>query len=282
MAKPPQSDCRKTGVLCLPSSARFLFARGRPFTCSARSLARSSVAMIFTVRSSCLLPILLCFIVFAIPSSASESDHKYQIGDPVTLWVNKVGPYNNPQETYNYFSLPFCHPSDNPSHKWGGLGEVLGGNELIDSQIEVKFQKNVDRSSICQLELDSSKVQQFRDAIENTYWFEFFMGFVGEHHDKSNDNRHLLFTHKNIVIKYNKDQVFIFNIVSEPIIHVNLTQDTLKPLEVGKTIDLIYSVRWIPTNITFARRFDVYLDYPFFEHQWSLSISCDWDKCCPL
>ncbi|KAI9123766.1 hypothetical protein K1719_005066 [Acacia pycnantha] len=34
---------------------------------------------------------------------ASESDHRYQQGEPVTLWVNKVGPCNNPQETYNHF-----------------------------------------------------------------------------------------------------------------------------------------------------------------------------------
>jgi transmembrane 9 superfamily member 3 len=61
------------------------------------------------------------------------------VEDPVALWVNKVGPYNNPQETYNYYSLPFCHRSDNPVHKWGGLGEVLGGNELIDSEIKIKF-----------------------------------------------------------------------------------------------------------------------------------------------
>ncbi|XP_058189495.1 transmembrane 9 superfamily member 1-like [Rhododendron vialii] len=49
----------------------------------------------------------------------------YQSDYPVTLWVNKVGPYNNPQETYNYYSLPFCHQSSNAAHKWGGLGEVL-------------------------------------------------------------------------------------------------------------------------------------------------------------
>lgn len=67
---------------------------------------------------------------------------QYQSDEPVTLWVNKVGPYNNPQETYNYYSLPFCHPPGNPAHKWGGLGEVLGGNELIDSQIEIKFKSN--------------------------------------------------------------------------------------------------------------------------------------------
>lgn len=68
---------------------------------------------------------------------------QYGADEAVKLWVNKVGPYNNPQETYNYYSLPFCKPSENPAHRWGGLGEVLGGNELIDSQIEIKFLSNV-------------------------------------------------------------------------------------------------------------------------------------------
>ncbi|KAM7470350.1 hypothetical protein LguiA_008533 [Lonicera macranthoides] len=221
----------------------------------------------------------------------------YQSDDSVTLWVNKVGPYNNPQETYNYYSLPFCHAPGNAGHKWGGLGEVLGGNELIDSQIDIKFQKNVEKSTICELELDEAKVKQFKDAIESSYWFEFFMaltflcyfqlsdlvcfvsgmmntlsqmichygvssyhfiGFVGEQHaDRTSDNKHVLYTHKNIIVKYNKDQI----------IHVNLTQESPKPLEVGRILDMTYSVKWIPTNITFARRFDVYLDYPFFEHQ---------------
>ncbi|KAE8686757.1 Transmembrane 9 superfamily member 3 [Hibiscus syriacus] len=215
--------------------------------------------MFSTVRSSFLL------FFFLSPAFASESDHKYKPDDPVTLWVNKVGPYNNPQETYNYYILPFCHPGNNPAHKWGGLGEVLGGNELIDSEIDIKFQKNVDKSTICQLELDEVKVRQFKDAIENSYWFEFFVddlplwGFVGElHPDKNSDNgKHVFYTHKNIVIKYNKNQI----------IHVNLTQENPKPLEVDRVLEMTYSVKWIPTNVTFARRFDVYLDYPFFEHQ---------------
>lgn len=66
---------------------------------------------------------------------------QYKDGEPVRLWVNKVGPYDNPQETYNYYYLPFCAPRDagKPKHKWGGLGEVLQGNELIDSQLDIKF-----------------------------------------------------------------------------------------------------------------------------------------------
>ncbi|CAH8381920.1 unnamed protein product [Eruca vesicaria subsp. sativa] len=126
-----------------------------------------------------LFPAVACvFLLLPLlsPALASESDHKFQANEQVTLWVNKVGPYNNPQETYNYYSLPFCRKNENSVHKWGGLGEVLGGNELIDSQIDIKFLKNVDRSVICHLELDEAKVKQFKDAIENSYWFELFMG----------------------------------------------------------------------------------------------------------
>ncbi|XP_023740131.1 transmembrane 9 superfamily member 1 [Lactuca sativa] len=204
------------------------------------------------------------FLFILSPVFASEYDHKYQPDDKVTLWVNKVGPYNNPQETYNFYSLPFCHLPGHAAHKWGGLGEVLGGNELIDSQMDVKFQKNVEKTTVCKLELDEPKAMQFKQAIENSYWFELFMddlplwGFVGEvHSDRNTDNKHMLFTHMNITLQYNKDQI----------IHVNLTQESPKPLEVGRTLDMTYSVKWTETNITFARRFDVYLDYHFFEHQ---------------
>jgi hypothetical protein len=45
------------------------------------------------------------------------------------------------QETYNYFYLPFCKhkPNQEDQHAWGGLGEVLQGNELINSQLDIKF-----------------------------------------------------------------------------------------------------------------------------------------------
>ncbi|ONK77456.1 uncharacterized protein A4U43_C02F6710 [Asparagus officinalis] len=217
--------------------------------------------MIPTVRSLPLVAVVVLSLFFVV-TLASESDHKYQAGDRVILWVNKVGPYNNPQETYNYYHLPFCQPAENPTHRWSGLGEVLGGNELIDSQIELKYRQNVEKASICPIELDAMKVKQFADAIESSYWFELFIddlpfwGFVGET-DKNNENKHYLFTHKNVLVKYNGEQI----------IHVNLTQESPKLLEAGKTVDMTYSVKWVPTDVTFARRFDVYLDYPFFEHQ---------------
>lgn len=111
-------------------------------------------------------------------------------------------------------------------------------------------------------------------------------GFVGEVlPDRTHDSRHVLLTHKNLVINYNGNQVdsnckffylrfYVCNIFilstdgcSLQIIHVNLTQENAQPLEEGRVLEMTYSVKWVPTNISFARRFDVYLDYPFFEHQ---------------
>lgn len=36
----------------------------------------------------------------------------------------------------------------------------------------------MNKKTICELELDEDKVKQFKEAIENSYWFEFFMGML--------------------------------------------------------------------------------------------------------
>jgi len=94
---------------------------------------------------ACALSLSCDFILRCRRQPGLLSHLQYKDGEPVRLWVNKVGPYDNPQETYNYYYLPFCAPKEagKPKHKWGGLGEVLQGNELIDSQLEVKFKSEL-------------------------------------------------------------------------------------------------------------------------------------------
>ncbi len=52
------------------------------------------------------LPVLL--LLSAVLTLANEHDHVYSDEEEVVLWMNTVGPYHNRQETYSYFSLPFC------------------------------------------------------------------------------------------------------------------------------------------------------------------------------
>ncbi|KAF3675376.1 Transmembrane 9 superfamily member 3 [Capsicum annuum] len=207
-----------------------------------------------------LLPVfIISSFLLACPTLA-----KYQENDTVTLWVNKAGPYDNPQETYSYYSLPYCRPADG-DHKRGGLGEVLGGNDLIDSRIDIKFKRDVERRSICELKLDASKIAQFKYAIDNMYWFEFFIddlpmwGFVGGvyGYGYGDTNKHVVYTHKMLHITYNRDQI----------IHLNLSQEIPKPLEEGRTLNMTYSVKWSPTEVSYAQRFDIYLNYYFFENE---------------
>ena len=54
--------------------------------------------------------------------------------------MNTVGPYHNRQETYAYFSLPFCQgPKVTISHCHETLGEVLQGTELEFSGLQLDF-----------------------------------------------------------------------------------------------------------------------------------------------
>ena len=195
--------------------------------------------------------------------------------------MNKVGPFNNPQETYNYYELPFCKvETDKPAkHRWGGLGEVLEGNELIDSNIELKFRMDTPKTTICRDQLDQKMVRKFKRAIRHHYWYEFFMdelpiwGFVGEFIDgdtgkavtasqgnvdgDGHNGQVFIYTHKSFDIGYNNDQI----------ISVNLTAENPKPLSAGSDLEFTYSVKWTPSAVKFGQRFERYLDYNFFEHQ---------------
>jgi hypothetical protein len=92
-------------------------------------------------------------------------------GVQVTLWVNKVGPYENPQETYPFYMLPFCKvrslamrsrgsgigfhwticfgPKMDRSRmvtRWAGFGEALEGNSLVKSDFDVRFRKDITKA----------------------------------------------------------------------------------------------------------------------------------------
>ena len=58
---------------------------------------------------------------FLSVANADMRNQRYKEGELVTLWVNKVGPYENPQETYSYYSLPFCKVDPlNSETRWAG------------------------------------------------------------------------------------------------------------------------------------------------------------------
>lgn len=57
--------------------------------------------------------------------------------------MSTVGPYHNRQETYSYYSLPFCMGmKDVINHHHETLSEALQGIELKFSGLDIEFKGN--------------------------------------------------------------------------------------------------------------------------------------------
>ena len=100
---------------------------------------RPGAGLVSSLPHWVLLALLLAAAVVDV-AHADDHTHRYKEDEEVTVWVNRVGPYHNPQETYDYYALPLCVPKIKTSkHKSNTLGVVLEGDELTDTGIHVNF-----------------------------------------------------------------------------------------------------------------------------------------------
>ena len=113
------------------------------------------------------------FCLLARSATAGEDLHNYNIGEKVDLWMNKVGPYHNPQETYEYFKLPYCKPElgIQLSKKTLGIGEQLEGHDLTNSGYDIHFAQDVAPTKLCSQKLDKLSAIVFASAVDVHYWY---------------------------------------------------------------------------------------------------------------
>ncbi|KAL3315202.1 Transmembrane 9 superfamily member 3 [Cichlidogyrus casuarinus] len=186
---------------------------------------------------------------------------QYSDGEEVVLWMNTVGPYTNRQETYAYFSLPFCKgPKAELEHYHETLGEALLGFELAFSGLDIRFKIDVPKQIYCKKTFDANAIEHLLYAVSNKYWYQMYLddlpiyGMVGE---RTGDSSLHIYTHKKLEIEYNKDQIvgvsFIPSIKKEPVKNVQF--------------EFTYEVSWVESKIKFEDRFDSFLDPRFFHHR---------------
>ena len=76
--------------------------------------------------------------------------------------MNTVGPYHNRQETYGYFTLPFCAgPRENIGHYHETMSEALQGTELEYSGLQIEFKGDIVKSEYCKVALDDTNLKAF-------------------------------------------------------------------------------------------------------------------------
>ncbi|KAK4322636.1 hypothetical protein Pmani_006613 [Petrolisthes manimaculis] len=173
--------------------------------------------------------------------------------------MNTVGPYHNRQETYSYFSLPFCvGPKKKISHYHETLGEAFQGVELKFSGLDIDFQADISKTTYCEMDLDEERLKTFIYAVKNHYLYQMYIddlpiwGIVGEF----NEN-YYIWTHKKFDLGYHDNQI----------VDVNQTSEARQKLELGTKVKYTYEVNWRKSSIKFKDRFDKYLDPNFFQHK---------------
>eukprot|EP00833_Pecoramyces_ruminatium_P007968 jgi/Orpsp1_1/1182000/evm.model.c7180000079480.1 len=214
---------------------------------------------------------LIIFITIISKTLANEKNHKYEDNEKVILWANTIGPYDNRQETYDFDSLPFCLSQKSDIEHRETLGEALLGYDYKNTGLDIKFKVNKEKEKICTKILNSKEIDSFIFAIKNKYWFEMYMddlpvhGIVGE----VRNNDIYLYTHYEILVKYNENRIIQIDIDSdnrEPLKLITSIEDDSKKEKENSTpntvmdIEFTYSVKWEKTDIAFRDRFDRYLD----------------------
>lgn len=117
---------------------------------------------------------------FYIPGYSIKS---YQEAEHIPLLVNKVYS-DNTQLQYAYFDLPFvCPPSPHPIG--GGLlsgqsiplnlGEVLRGDRIMASDIDIEMNRDQKCTSLCKQEITEEDINRARDMVSEGYVAEWIV-----------------------------------------------------------------------------------------------------------
>lgn len=230
--------------------------------------------MIFNSPLSFLLLLFLSFspLIFS---------HHFHSHDKVSIIANTIGPFNNPTETYPYYSLPFCSTSGKHKKRKQNLGETLSGDRKVNTPYEITFLDPVPWRSLCEVYLDSNDLKLFKDAIEDDYFFEFLIddlpmwGYIGEviHEEflfgkNYQDAKVFLYPHLHFTVGYNNDQIVFANVTTDSRKRIDITDTS-----VGQEVIFSYSIDWIHApEISYSKRFEKYSDSVFlpstFEIHW--------------
>jgi len=202
----------------------------------------------------------------------------YAAHEPLQVIANKVGPFNNPSETYEYYSLPFC--SRSKKRRREDFGERLVGDRKVVSPYEITFLDNVPWRLLCEQSFSQVELRMFTHAIENDYYFEMFIedlpmwGYIGEVEGEDVLLGHLetvrryIYPHLHFSIGYNTDQVVSVNVSTNPQRKVDITEEFD-----GTEVAFSYSVEWLARlDLKWGSRMSRYHDSRFlpgtFEIHW--------------
>jgi len=197
-------------------------------------------------RRSAANAVSLIFLLLGHASGTFENDQEIQVS------MNKAWPFTNPTETYMYYDLPFCQPKVVMPH-FMTLGQVLRGDRLVNSLYKMHMKRTVQRTVVCNRSLSEKDIQDFKNAIDQNYMFELFVGEMpidrpigvkspmDMHGNGQPEDRYFLVNYLDFIIGNNDGELVSANVTRE----LNLEHLVdITDWHEGMTITFSYSVHW--------------------------------------
>lgn len=189
---------------------------------------------------------------------------EYHRGDPVAVVANKVGPYSNPSETFNYYKLPYCQPKDLRG-KGHQLGQILVGDRKVNTPYDIHFLENIEYKKLCTKDLEKKEIDDWANAVERDYFFELFIdalpvwGYIGEVQEDdqlmhTGESRVYVYSHLHFDIGHNDNQIVQVNVSFGPPPQffpekVDITN------KAHMSITSSYSVEWHESTLAWKNRY---------------------------
>ncbi|GJQ15625.1 hypothetical protein GpartN1_g7416.t1 [Galdieria partita] len=221
--------------------------------------------------------LLLCsFLLVAAEPIAKE----YKENEQIVVWANKIGPYNSPAESQDFYeALPWsedCRPKE-LQYAEQHLGEALIGNRLVKTPFEINFKKDVKKIPLCQLTVDVKHIDAFRRAVAENYVYYLTMDGIsspaiplGETDlqrlgldlgKRLSQLEHVyIYTQLQFEIYYNNSNMIRFHVL--PLGPELISADSVFSFPIS------YSVSWIPTNTVVEERLESLSSSRLLEFRW--------------
>ena len=185
------------------------------------------------------------------------SINNYSNNNYIPVYSSKIGPHDNPMETYPYFYLPFCSNKNNLKPKQS-FSDVFIGNYLFDIGINLKFNFNQTSENICKTKINKEFKYKFENAIKRNFWIQYYIDDlpIWSHVGLITSEGPQIFSHLIFSFYYNLNNIIEINISSN---------SPIKIIE-NENIEFTFTSIWLPTNLSYKDRYIKYQDSIFFKH----------------
>eukprot|EP01071_Lankesteria_metandrocarpae_P000338 Lankesteria_metandrocarpae@DN1047_c0_g1_i2.p1 len=192
-------------------------------------------------------------LVVVLTFSTGVEGSKHANGDVVHVSMNKVWPFNNPTETYSFYTkLPVCHPGNVESEPMT-FGQIMRGDRLVNSLYKINFDVPTEPQAVCDRRLTAEQAAVFRNAIDQNYVFEIYVADLPIHKpvgmksaDPNGNDVYFLGTSMDFRLGHNQGEVVSADMLvdRDP---VDITHWNTKD---GTTVTFTYSVSWFESSMS--------------------------------